>query len=528
MKTDNKLKMYFLLLLLIGMVFINSCSEEFPDNPNGNSPPNTGVFLYPDSTVTQQPSRLTVRWWGDDPDGLVVGFYFKWEGIDDGWSFTTKNDSTFSLPIGSSDTTYNFLVSAVDASGNGYYDSEVMQNGTNYGGEPFVDENNNGKYDNGEFFYDIGLIDPTPASTLFPIKNTAPEINWNELSFLPDTSFPVVTIAWNASDLDGDESITEIEVALNDTNNFVSLGGSVRLITLRGVNLNTVNPEVEILINASSQNIHPEKLQGIILNGDNKIYIRANDLSGASSEIIQLPDTNSTWYIKKPKGEVLIFDDYKVVSFNQEQTNFYNQIFSTIGGGVLFNKYDVFDLANNTLAFESATILETLKLFKYVFWYSSSEPRLDLLNIITNQYLTSGGKIAFSMTLRDPDEDEYPYDLSSIQGFIPIDSLSGNLGNRGSVLAGAKVYPISQTNYPVLENTLSISFCRAYKPSPLVADPVCELFDKNGIDLGIVGIRTKSKNLFFAGIPFYLFNGGTANVPALLEKIFFEDFGVTP
>jgi hypothetical protein len=45
-----------------------------------------------------------------------------WEGIDSNWSFTTSNDSIFSLPIGSSDTVYTFKVSAVDAEGNGLYD----------------------------------------------------------------------------------------------------------------------------------------------------------------------------------------------------------------------------------------------------------------------------------------------------------------------------------------------------------------------------------------------------------------------
>jgi len=48
------------------------------------------------------------------------------------------------------------------------------------------------------------------------------------------------------------------------------------------------------------------------------------------------------------------------------------------------------------------------------------------------------------------------------------------------------------------------------------------------VDLGNIAFRTTAKNLFFIGLPLYLCNGGNANVPALLEKIFFEDFGVTP
>ncbi len=48
---------------------------------------------------------------------------------------------------------------------------------------------------------DIGLIDPTPASLNFPLKNTAPTIEWNVLSTLPAISFPVMSFGWNADDL---------------------------------------------------------------------------------------------------------------------------------------------------------------------------------------------------------------------------------------------------------------------------------------------------------------------------------------
>jgi hypothetical protein len=528
MKTEKNLLKYFLLLLIIGIISFYSCSEEFPDEPNGNLPPNTGMFLYPDSTVSQQPSRLTVNWWGDDPDGLILGYYFKWEGIDINWTFTTSNDSVFSLPIGSSDTTYNFLVSAVDQQGNGKYDLQIQQNGIDYGPEPFVDKNNNLRYDEGEKYYDIGLIDPTPASTLFPIRNSAPVLSWNELSFLPDTSFPVVTIAWNASDLDGSESITEIQIALNDTSNFVSLPGSVRLVTLRANNFSSDNPEVEILINASAQNIFPEKLQGLILNSDNKIFIRAADLSGASSQIIQLPDTSSTWYVKKPKGDVLIFDDYRgTITSDLQTTLFYNQVFSMMNGGVLANKFDVFDLAKNSIAFESVTLLETLKLFKYVFWYSASNPRLDLLNIVTEKYNQAGGKIAFSMTFQDS-TDQYPYDLSSLQGFLPIDSISSSLGPNGTILAGADVIPLSANNFPILETVGSILFVRSLTANNIIAENIYDLYDRNGVGYGNIAFRTTTKNLFFIGMPLHQCNGGSANVPELLSEIFFEDFGLTP
>lgn len=511
---------------MLGILFLISCTEDFSDNPIGNIPPETGLFLYPDSSVSKQPSRLRVSWWGDDPDGLIIGYYIKWEGIDDKWSFTTSNDSVFALPIGSKDTTYNFTVSAVDAQGNGRYDFKVFQNGIDYGAEPFIDKNLNGRYDEGEFYYDLGLIDPTPASTNFPIKNSSPVLAWDELSFLPDTSFAVMTIKWNASDLDGEESITSIKLALNDTSNFVLLNGSVRLVTLRGVNLESSEPEFEILINSDPQNIFSKRLSGLKLNDNNVIYIKAVDLSGAESDLLSLPQTSATWYVKKPKGQLLIFDDFRSATTDLQATQFYNNVFNTINGGVLANKFDVFDLFKNKLPFESVTILETIKLFKYVFWYSASNPRLDLLNICTEKFNQAGGKIAFSMTFQDSSSN-FLFDLSSLQGFLPIDNVSKVLSN-GFLLLGANATPVDGSGYPHLKTSVTISFVRSFTPNEIVTDKIYELSDRNNVQLGNIAFRSKSKNLFFIGLPLHQSNSVAGSVNTLFEKIFFEDFGVIP
>ena len=164
------MKKLLLLLIFISTFYILiTCTEEGVNNPVGNQSPDTGLFLYPDSTIRPQQSRLRVHWWGDDKDGLIVGYYFSWN--DDPWEFTSSNDSLFALKIGANDTTYNLSVYSVDNGGNNVYDHQISQNGINYGPEPFIDENGNGIYDSGEFFYDIGLIDPTPAEFDFPFSS---------------------------------------------------------------------------------------------------------------------------------------------------------------------------------------------------------------------------------------------------------------------------------------------------------------------------------------------------------------------
>ena len=60
-----------------------------------------------------------------------------------------------------------------------------------------------------------------------------------------------MSFGWNVDDLDGISTIEKINIALNDTtnsNNIVSLDGSVRTVTLRTNDFNSSNPLMEILI----------------------------------------------------------------------------------------------------------------------------------------------------------------------------------------------------------------------------------------------------------------------------------------
>jgi hypothetical protein len=511
----------FPVFVLSGLTAVTllSCYENPTSNPQGNQAPNTYLFLYPDSTISGQPSKLTVSWSGDDPDGLVIGYYFKWVGVDSGWSFTTGNDSTFTLPIGTADTTYDFLISAVDNGGNGVYDNQVIQNGINYGPEPFIDKNGNGKYDAGESYYDIGLIDPTPADLNFPIKNTAPEISWNPLTILPDTSFPVMTLAWDASDLDGDETIKNINIALNDTTNFVSLDGSTRLVTLRVVDFNVSNPEMQILINGSDQNIFSQTLHGLLLNDNNRIFIQATDLSGAKTNFVMLPDSSKTWYVKKPKGQLLIVDDYN----NSTAAAFYRNAFNSINNGILSGKFDTYSFQASPLPFVNVTFPETIKLFKYLFWYSGSQPRIDLLSAMTNEYIQNSGKIMLSMTFQDSSAS-FSYDIPTLKSFLPIDSISYN--KVSFLFSPTNIDPVAPfEDYPSLVTSATVGSVRLFYPS-LTSQIVYEI---NGSQIsGPIGIMSNDKNLFFIGIPLHFANGGEMNVNQLLEKVFFEEFGLVP
>lgn len=516
----------FLLLAL----FIMACNEKITDNLLKNEAPHTFMSLMPDGEISKQPSKLKVSWWGDDPDGLVVGYYFTWDEVH--WTFTTKNDSVFALRIGASDINYNFKVAAVDNGGNGVYDNSVVQNGIDFGPEPFVDQNGDGKYNQGERFFDIGLIDPKPASLKYPLKNSAPELEFNQVTLLPEVSYPVMTLGWEASDIDGDETIVKINIALNDTTKFVTLPGNTRLVMLRMKDFNTSGAQTEILINASEASIFSQKLDGFKLNDYNKVYIQAEDISGAKSSFTALPSESRKWYVKKPAGSVLIINDNKT---DAAASDFFKTIFNTMHGGALAGKYEMWDINANKVPYENITFLETIKLFKYIFWYSDNGPNLTQASVSSRKFIDFGGKIAFSMPLPERIDKSVSAAENSLllnnllKSFLPVDSVGSTYKKDYLTTLFASSGKISGVNsiYPDLKTSTSISYVRSIYPKDSYAQPIYSLETTQLSGNKTIGIRDTEKKMFFIALPLAKADGNQGNVKLLLEKIFFEDFGLT-
>jgi hypothetical protein len=189
-----KLKISALILLIAGIAILQSCNE-LPEGNITNSSPETYLSLFPDSIISPHVTRIKITWWGDDPDGLIVGYRFSFDSTN--WTTTTLNDSTFQLVIVGNDSTFRFWVAAIDDKGN---------------------------------------IDPTPATNLYPVFNSPPSVAFNAGTGIPDTSFTVAIFAWTGTDPDGDGSIRNYYWALNDTSTWNELSGTTNTLTLRETN----------------------------------------------------------------------------------------------------------------------------------------------------------------------------------------------------------------------------------------------------------------------------------------------------
>jgi hypothetical protein len=522
-------KVYLLFSFLTMMTALSSCYDNPADVPVENRPPETHVFIFSDSTISQQQSSLRLYWWADDPDGLIAGYYISMDNIN--WQFTTSNDSLIAFPIEGTDTLYIFRVAAVDDYGNGIYDAELKRNGIDLGGEPYADLNNNGKYDSGEPFIDIGAMDPEPAELKLPLKNSPPVLKFladknNATIMIPEFTFTVASFGWTASDIDGDATIKNIYVALNDTAGKIAIPGSTRFITIKAVPPFASDVvDADVYLGSSIGTPYSIKLPGLKLNADNIIYLYGTDIAGASSSIIQMPPAEGDikWYVKKPAGEILVVDDNSV---NDNSAAFYASVFDTLG---LSSKIDVWNIDIGKTAsvqgklmpdYISPQFTETLKLFKYVFWYTDNIPSLEPAQVSITNYINSGGRVLFSMIFPQI------FDARGLSDFLPIDSLSP--APISIIPRDTKINPTDEAvtaGYPFLsidDSPSPVARIRTYYPGL----SAISLYNLEYGSNPVIGFKTTDSKLIFLGIPLHRSNGAPHKVTEFFRNVFYDEFGV--
>lgn len=481
------------LVLALGCALLLVSCTDTPGGPGAdNLAPETHLSLVPDSTLRTTPSRQHLHWWGDDPDGLVRGYFVSLDGAT--WSFTTKNDSVFALTLSGTDSAYVFRVRAVDDQGNGVYDP----------GEPYSDTNKNGVRDAAESFTDLGLADPTPAELRIPVRNSPPVVQFVKGSDVPDTTFPVASFAWTGTDLDGDESIREYRYALNDTvaaASWKTLPRSQTFLTLFA--------------------------RDGIREGANVFYIKAVDIAGAESRIVRMPAEGDVWQVRLPRTELLIVDDYGPID---ETGQFYRTITDTLLGG-RFRNADVLDVRAgatstkkgvNVPPYINPTFIETLKLFKHVIWYSDNNPTLDLAQLSLPQYQQAGGTVLYTASFPESAVDP----RGGITDFTPVDSIAP---------VPIQFIPMNTPLEPDTESPGYPQLKRDTRGQPVafVRGLSRKINARNLYRLGsdtrwqgnpVVAVRSGDKRFVLFSIPLNRFDG-LGNTGDVISRIFTQEFG---
>jgi len=373
----KKILSLFLLSVLIWVLVScdeikNPFLEELDNQKNGNSPPETYFFIFfnidttitPDTTwdgnqaiITKDTiitsldttaSRQEIYWWGDDHDGEVIGYYYQWSYMAEP-VFTTAEAGTFYVPIKQKYDRFEFFVQAVD---------------------------------------NDSTIDPTPARMSFPVFNSRPNIDFrlnsnpNAPAGSPNViakTFPNRTFVWDATDPDGNETITSILWALDDTSEW-----------------NVIEKE---------NNYLPDQItltydDGLI-EGFHKFFVKAGDIAGAQSETIMFPDSTdddvpNRWYVQKAHGSVLLVNDYAQDQSEYTVQSFYEEILKE----VVVDTYSVWEIGSNinnlqnSLPYTSTDIETYLGYFDKVIWFAHlGSPHISEAGLSITKYVKNGGKI---------------------------------------------------------------------------------------------------------------------------------------
>ncbi len=262
------------------------------------------------TTITS--SRQELHWWGEDLDGEVIGYKYKWSS-DSIWTYTSLENGVFYVPIRSDLDVFSFAVKAIDNDGN---------------------------------------EDETPSRITLPIKNSFPEISFRYLSnplvadIGGDTSFtfPTRTFVWDLYDQDGNETITDVFFTINDTCDtcWQILEGNETSVTLTG-----------------------------LASGSSTFFVKCRDIAGAESYTVQFPDSSrlseaQTWIVKPIQGDILIVDDYPLDNANNA-LDWYSSMMDTLVGSEGYSFWEIGD----ELPYSSTDVISNLRYFKTVIWYAA-------------------------------------------------------------------------------------------------------------------------------------------------------------
>ena len=461
----------YCVLFLVLSLWLIGCMNEPKSSKHPNLPPVTYFWLFPDSTLSPGISKERIRWWGEDGDGTVVGYLFasgkfltasKQLPQPDtiAWTWTTKTDTFLAFPLLKQRDTFDLAIKAVDNTFHPLWPDSVHPS-IRLSPFPYWDVDTNGRFNAGDIELPLltGAMDPKGAVQPMPIVNQPPTVVFaqdpNDPTVQmqqPDTTFTVATFSWVGTDPDGDQTIKQYEFVLNDTSKTArwdTVPSGINLITLVVPRVRSDSGQTVATADVYSGTFYARRhigsLPGMRLNNFNKFFLRARDIADSSSTVISMPDTTVTpgkkWFVKSPKGRLLIVGDYTNSSSSAGAVRaFYGNLFSRVSGGGFVN-YDFIDIARGLTAddrssykgkvgklvppFIDPAFVLTLHLFDVVFWYSDQFPSLAVGQFPLFEYthdLAHRGKVIFTTMFAmniDP--------RGALKDFAPIDSVSSVL-----------------------------------------------------------------------------------------------------
>jgi len=499
----------FLLIFIIIVLYslsISACETSLEGDLSENVPPNTNLTLNEINRSGEQrlSSQINISWWGDDPDGFLSGFEvaIKDTNGSDAWTFTTRNDSTFILPItGGADTAdVEVFVRAVD---------------------------------------NEGLKDPEPASLVFPIKNSTPEVQMvrnaippEKKQVPPDTTFGIASFGWSLSDEDGIENIATTEIALNrPEGEWIEIPAGETFITIRAQSFEGNSTGASVFFGSSFRETEIT-LNELRLDSDNRFHVRVTDQAGAVSQ----QDTVS-WFLKRQTSNILFLHDDasnsgdQNVEFHKQQLNDIGLEVDTwnISGGTAERGQSV-NLSESFPAVIEPTLQRTLAEWDHIYWLSNSLNRnINFAREITTLFIENGGNIYVNIPMTNLENDSPLLDFLAIdrQGILP------SLGTGFLIGFNSEIRPTGNLeDAPVMKTEQSITGLFPFVPAAgaealyetdffvRLVTGESEKFE----EFGNVAVKSQEGNLLYFGMDLQDVRGND-NISEVLERLLIDELG---
>lgn len=548
-KQNNTL--FIVVVFIVIVVLESSCVKDFPDQLLPNVPPKTFFWLYPsDTTIAIGISKQELRWWGEDQDGYIIGYLLSvvpnLATVPNSntltYTYVTITDSIISFPLRQAQQTFLVDVHAIDNTF-GYQ----IPVGAKIKLYPFSywDKNANGIFDSTDVRLDNlkYSMDLNGAEQRFPIKNTPPTINYvfdvlNDTLYAqpPLITFTVASFSWEGHDFDGDETIASYRLSLNDSTfaNPLLVSSNVTTITLsvprgRSDSATSSIVDADVLFGTSPNLRKLGTLSGLTLDANNTFYVQTVDVAGDRSKFLKFPSSGRTWYVKKPRGTLLMVIDYAGGGDSALVHQFYtDSVFAPLG---ITN--DLINLRIGTMVpagqHLNPALIKTLKLYNCVFWYADPSPSLTIARKVLFDYWNSadGGHLIYSAKYANP--DEIPDAGHAYRDIAPLDSLgSAPVGftTAATIFSGLINPDSSVTNdvFPVLtfkKTARGICIFPLYKNA--AARYLYYLPATATYPLTNVGVIDGTKRVIFFNIPLDKISATSPNgggVVAFFQKVF--------
>ncbi|MBP9185715.1 MAG: hypothetical protein KBG11_01340 [Bacteroidia bacterium] len=400
------------LFIFISATFV-ACKKDFEGEPNNAGAPET--YMVVDSIFRSGDTRYTTtveaHWWGSVTSGFIKGYEVSIDNMLT-WSFTDKQSGTFllNLPAGSDTADIRIFVRAIN---------------------------------------DKDVADPTPASTSYPVRNTAPTAKFDYSFGQKSASFPAFRYNWKLQDIDGINDISTLEIGFNDTTaNVITLPASVLAATFVAEQLNgSFTGNFSIYTNSQTNPI-TQKISGGIFNDTNTIFIRCKDRTGAISAW-----DNSKIFIRKPKNGLLFINDN--TDNKNEVTNFYARRIINLQGN--YANFDTVISFVDIFPTDEFTTIKTFEFFNKIIWVSEDPTRsLGTAQNATIPFFNNGGKMFLILEIPNDVALDAPF-----FSFTPIEKLVDNPGRSFRMTTGDQVYPYNNT-WPTLKATGIVTYPRPF------------------------------------------------------------------